>query len=123
MADMGSDFLAQYQSYNPNFSAQSSAMPSASGGLGALPIVGAVMQGVGLLSGLYGSYKANQQADRDYKLRKQEFERQKRLEAEDRAIRDQEAMRSRVYDSAAYAAGDEGNRLARYANYFRGINL
>lgn len=121
------NLLAQYQNYDPSYQAGFTAMPIASGAssgiAGALPVVGAAMQGVGILSNLYGAYQANKQANRQYRLQREEFERQKKMEAEDRAINAEELARQNAYDSAGYVGNSGDNRLAKYANYFRGINL
>ena len=61
------------------------ASPAVGIGLGAvtkaLPVVGAVMQGAGLLSSLYGGYKSQQASEKNYELQKAEFERQRRMAA------------------------------------------
>lgn len=127
MAIRSDNLLAQYQAYNPGFQPQyNQAAPQAAATTAlsaAVPVAGAVMQGVGLLSSLYGNYTANKQADRQYRLQKAEFERQKKIEDEQRAIQEGERGLKHAYDAAGYSQGMDDNRLAKYLAYYRGIGL
>ena len=119
----GANLLQQYQSYDPTFVPMQAPASAGSGFAAAIPGIGLGLQGAGLLAGLYGAYKANQQADRQYRLQKQMFDRQVKQEDEDRKRAAADAVTKRMYDAAGYSQNYDGGRLAQYANYFRGIGL
>lgn len=115
------DLLASYQSYNPGFQAMQSAKPSAFAA--ALPGVGAALSGVGLLSSLYGNYKAQQMAEKNYREQVREFEYQKRMQEEEtqRQIAQQALQNS--YTAKGSVGSDEDRRLSKYQDYYRQIGM
>ena len=89
------------------------AMPWVSGGLAA----------AGLLTQLYGNYKARETASENFQAQKREFERQKALEAD--AIRRQEAQQAlqNAFEGGTYAQNKDQSLLSQYLPYYRSIGV
>lgn len=115
------DMLAEYQRYNPGFQQMQSAKPSAFAG--ALPVVGAALSGVGLLSSLYGNYKASQAAEKNYREQVREFEIQRKMQQEETERQIAQQALQNKYSAKGGADNDEDRRLAKYQNYYRQIGL
>lgn len=88
-----------------------------------LPWVGAGLSAAGLLSNLYGGYKSQQMAEKNYRAQMEEYKRQQQLAAEatQRQIAQQQLQNQYTAKDAVDA--DASRRLAQYSGYFRGVGL
>jgi hypothetical protein len=111
-------YLDPYQQYMSGDHSMPQA-PAGGGLIAALPAVGLGLQGVGLLSSLYGNYKQQKAQERQYRDQKAEYERQQALAAEDRKLKQMDDEMSREQNAGNYAGAQRDNRLARYQDYFK----
>ena len=96
-------------------------LQAAGGASAVLPFVSAGLNAAGVLSSLYGGYKAQEAADKNYRDQMREFERQKAIEEEDRKRRiAAEALNQQMAVSNFGSEQDQG-RMAQYAPYYARI--
>jgi hypothetical protein len=88
-----------------------------------LPWVGAGLSAAGLLSQLYGNYKAEQVAEKNYQAQMKEYEDQKALLAEQQRKEDAQRALQNEYTAMTAANGSMDGRLARYQNYFHQVGV
>jgi hypothetical protein len=139
MTVKGYDILSDYQNYDTGFQPMQSratrpqangsngyqmasqGLQAAGGASAALPWVSAGLSAAGLLSSLYGGYKAQESAEKNYRDQMREFERQKAIEEEDRQRRiKEEALKSQMAVSQ-FGSEQDQNRMAQYSPYYRSI--
>jgi hypothetical protein len=135
----GYDILSDYQNYDPSFQPMQSrvtrpqangangyqkagmGLQAASGASAALPFVSAGLSAAGLLTSLYGGYKAQESADKNYRDQMREFERQKAIDEEDRKRRIKEDALKQQMAVSNFGGEQDQNRMAQYAPYFAQI--
>lgn len=88
-----------------------------------LPFVGAGLSAAGLLSQLYGNYRAEQIARRNYRDQLREFEEDKAHQRDRERRQDGEQELQDRYSAKGAADSDMNGRLARYLGYYRQIGL
>lgn len=104
-----------------NYQLAGQGLQGAAGASAAAPWVSAGLSAAGLLSSLYGGYKAQEAADKNYEDQMREFERQKAIEEEDRKRRiKEEALKDQMAVSQFGDQNDQ-NRMAQYAPYYARI--
>lgn len=96
-------------------------LQAAAGASAALPFVSAGLSAAGLLSSLYGGYKAQESADRNYRDQMREFERQKAIDEEERQRRIKEDALKQQMAVSNFGSEQDQNRMAQYGNYYRQI--
>lgn len=96
-------------------------LQGAAGASAALPWVSAGLSAAGLLSSLYGGYKAQESADKNYRDQMREFERQKAIDEEDRQRRIKEDALKQQMAVSNFGSEHDQNRMAQYAPYFAQI--
>jgi type VI protein secretion system component VasK len=107
---------SQYAGYQPQASPAStlsSFIPGAQLGLSA----------VGLLSSIYGGYKAQQQAARNFREQRHEYQDQKQLTANELAYKHGQDALANAYAAKNSAESDADSLYKKYAGYYRGIGL
>ena len=112
-------YLDPYQQYMSGDHSMPSQGLGMAGLTAALPAVGVGLQGVGLLSSLYGNYKQQKAQERQYRDQKAEYDRQQALAAEDRKLKQMDDEMAREQNAGNYAGAQRDNRLARYQDYFK----
>jgi hypothetical protein len=135
----GYDILSDYQNYDPSFQPMQSraTRPQANGSSGyqgagqglqaaggasaATPWVSAGLSAAGLLSSLYGGYKAQESAEKNYRDQMREFERQKAIDEEDRKRKIAAEALSQQMAVSNFGSDQDQNRMAQYAPYYARI--
>lgn len=109
--------LSKYQEYGDGLEAAGGATATV------LPWVGAGISAAGLLSKLYGDYKAQDVSRQNYEEQKAEFRREQEIMAENSRQSAAQIALQNQYSAKTAVDNDSDRSLARYQNYFRGIGL
>ena len=129
------DLLSQFGNYQPRQSRATMPLENGSNGYqltgqglqatggasAALPWVSAGLSAAGLLSSLYGGYKAQESADKNYADQMREYQRQQMIEAEDRKRQIAEAALKDQMAVSQFGDQNDQNRMAQYAKYYSAI--
>ena len=104
-----------------NYQTVGQGLKAVGGDSAALPWVSAGLSAAGLLSSLYGGYKAQESADKNYADQMREYQRQQMIEAEDRKRQIAEAALKDQVAVSQFGDQNDQNRIAQYAPYCRSI--
>lgn len=110
------------QSYQPNgFQKAGAGMQAGGAATAALPWVSAGLSAAGILSSLYGNYKADKVAKNNFDAQRQEFEYQRTLEKERRQREAEQQALMNMYSAANRGDQSQDRLLNRYKDYSRQI--
>lgn len=115
--------MGDFSGYN-GYSRAGEGLQAAGGATAAaMPWVGAGLTAAGLLSSLYGNYKGQQVAERNYQEQKAEYERERELLAQQARAEAMQRSLQNEYSAKGAVDGDSDRSLARYKDYYRGVGL
>jgi hypothetical protein len=104
-----------------NYQMANQGLQGAAGASAAMPWVSAGLSAAGLLSSLYGGYKAQEQADKNYEDQMREYKRQQAIEERDRERQIQEQYLKDQMSVSQFGSQNDQNRMAQYAKYYSAI--